>query len=1462
MADTKDIELVTKAVSENEKASLGKEEQQVPPTLSAAEEEEAAKKSYAGYIVDWFKDPFMTHMGPLFNIALDRPLEFSDMGRCQEVDSIAKNKAYFREIWLKECADKEPLKRSLSSVIFRYIGRGRVGIAVLLFGIQSANMFVSPLVMKALLLHFEGHAPLSEEWLYFLAALCLISPVLAVICKVQAFAALDRSGFVLRNGLMPLIFESALNLSPSARSANSGTINTVFASDAQILTEILPQFLFIFYAPLQVGICIWLLYRELGDALFMSFAVIGVSFPVLLACALGFGKYIRRKLVHTDGRVKLTKEIVNGIRIIKYYSWEDPFGQKLKDFREKEIKELKMVYLCWLMLEVVMNGMPVAMPVAVFYTFAKLGNDLTYATIFTSLQLFVTLVFPLQMLTGLATTLATAKTAIGRITDLFNQEMRKEYVNNNTEMGDNAIMFENASFAWELEKTAEEKKAEEEKKAAAAAVTAAEQISKGGAVPTEEEEDAASNDAKDAAVKAAEQEAKNRALNTLPMLNFNLKKGKLTAIVGPVGCGKSSMINSLLGEMYVKSGSISVNGTIAYHNQESWILNSNIRDNITFGKKFDQALLDKSIEHAALKPDMEVLPAGLDTEIGERGINLSGGQKARISLARCLYSEADINLLDDPLSAVDANVCDHLFNKGIKKMLCGAGKTVLLVTHQVHLLEFCDFIVVLNPDGTVKAACEYKDLAANGVNTAELASTITQGKDDAADDELDDFDEELSENGEFTEMESRLRSGSSAASAESVGVESLARSLTAESESSTSTKSRSLSRIRAASITQRGRSNTTRGRSNTRRGSGSTKSTAKDDENKTNGSQLVSDEERGTGLVKLDTYKFMISSGGWEWFYLGIMASIGAKFMLITTQYFLAKWGEANVIAEMAGSPLSFLVQLDHLHTFAALGMIGVLVKVINRAFSIGSGIKASRKYHDYMLERVIRAPISWFDVTPAGRITNRFTGDLSLADQGVSAIFTLIVSFNIDIILNFITIAGITEGTFLFLMIPLVFVYYKLSLFFRHTKVEVSRLVSISKSPVFIEIQQSLSGITSLRAYDAVSRFQTRLDNKLEAFGGVFYVQRKCESWVNIRVEMVGSLITFFVVLMSITTTIIKPQWLGPAISLSNETTMLMNLTLQMTTNLEGMMAGIERIAEYAKTVPIEDDDEEDEKRRQRVQDDKDDEDGSETQSLTSGGNWKVVRQEPPASWPTEGKVEFIDVHMRYRDQALVLKGVDFTVRPKEKVGIAGRTGSGKSTVFVTLFRMEGIERGRIEIDGIDIATIPVHTLRSKLCIIPQDPVMFTETLRRNVDPFDHHTDEEIIAALESVQLKEMLHLLPDGLQSEITEGGENLSVGQRQLICFARALLKKPKIIVLDEATAAIDNQTDSMIQEMIHERFKDCTVLTIAHRLHTIIDSDRIFVMDQGRVAEADTPAKLKLKDSGIFKQLWDAYETAHH
>ena len=1449
MADAKDVDV---------------EMLEVKTAASAEEEAREASTTFAGYIPDWFKDPLFSHMTPLFKVAMERPLERSDIGRCQKVDSVAENKAEFKKLWADECDARggEPAKRSLAKVVLNYIGRGRVGLAFALFGLQSANMFVGPLVMKALLMHFEGVSPLTDTNLYLLASLVLVAPILAAICKAQCFAALDRSGFVLRNGLMPLIFESALNLSPAARSTNSGTINTLFASDAQVLTEVLPQFLFIGYAPFQVAICIWLLYKELGDALFMSFAVIGVSFPVLLVCMVGFGTYIKKKLVHTDGRVKLTKEIVNGIRIIKYYSWEGPFCDKLQEFREKEIRELKMVYLCWLTLEIIMNGLPVAMPIAVFYTFVKLGNDLTYATIFTSLQLFVTLVFPLQMLTGLATTLATAKTALGRIADLLNQEMRTEYINNNNDnMGDSAVKFENVSFAWELEKTLEEKAAASD---AAAETTA--KAATGRPVQTKEEEEESLNDAANAAAKVVEQEAKNRALNTLPNLNFNLEKGKLTAIVGPVGCGKSSLLNSLLGEMYVKEGSVSVNGTIAYHNQESWILNSNIRDNITFGKKFDQDLLDKTIAHAALEPDMKVLPAGLDTEIGERGINLSGGQKARISLARCLYSEADINLLDDPLSAVDANVCDHLFNKGIKSMLCGAGKTVVLVTHQVHLLEFCDFVVVLNPDGTVKAACDFKDLAANGVDVDELASVTKAQEDEDEDVEEADVAVEESNDSESTERElaedvdahPRARNDS-LVSAHSVGAESDSGSV---SSKLTRLRSVSVSRARSASVTQRKRSNTRRDSKVSNNGSESKK-----DETKTDGSTLVNDEERSTGLIKLDTYKFMISSGGWEWFYMGIGASIGAKALAVTTQYFLADWGEANVIAEMADKPLSFTQQKGHLHQFATLGMLGVFVKVVNRAFSMCSGIKSSRIYHTKMLARVIQAPVSWFDVTPAGRITNRFTGDLNLADQGVSAIFTLIISFNIDIILNFVTIAGITEGTFLFLMIPLVFVYYELSIFFRHTKVEVSRLVSIGKSPVFIEIQQSLSGITSLRAYDCIARFQTRLDDKLESFGGVFLVQRKCESWVNIRIEAVGSLITFFVVMVAITTTIIKPQWLGPAMQISSETTFLMNFALQMTTNLEGMMAGIERIHEYARTVPIEDDDAEDHLRRTRAaQEDKDkengDEDGGEMQSLKAGGNWKVVRQEPPASWPSEGKVEFIDVHMRYRDQALVLKGVNFTVEPREKIGIAGRTGSGKSTVFVTLFRMEGVERGRIEIDGIDIATVPVHTLRARLCIIPQDPVMFTETLRRNVDPFDKHTDEEIISALECVQLKEMLQLLPDGLQSPITEGGENLSVGQRQLLCFARALLKRPKIIVLDEATAAIDNQTDSLIQEMIHERFVDCTVLTIAHRLHTIIDSDRVFVMDDGVIAEADTPAKLKLKQDGIFKKLWDAYESAHN
>jgi ATP-binding cassette subfamily C (CFTR/MRP) protein 1 len=451
------------------------------------------------------------------------------------------------------------------------------------------------------------------------------------------------------------------------------------------------------------------------------------------------------------------------------------------------------------------------------------------------------------------------------------------------------------------------------------------------------------------------------------------------------------------------------------------------------------------------------------------------------------------------------------------------------------------------------------------------------------------------------------------------------------------------------------------------------------------------------------------------------------------------------------------------------------------------------------------------------------------------------------------VTIATLTQGTFLILAVPLGFAYIQVGNKFRRVKVELQRMINIDKSPVFVQIQQSLAGIPSLRAYGKIHQFTKKMNRCIDSFNGVSFLKWKAESWMIIRLEFLGSLTVGFVILVSISSNLISDEYVGMALNFCYQMTTLASIAVYLVSNLESMLAGIQRIKMYVEGLPQEEPKGRGADDSRRVH--------GEQESVSLDANWKVTVAEPPADWPTAGKIEYIGVEMRYRDQDLVLKGVDFTINSKEKVGVAGRTGCGKSTLFVTLFRIENLSKGRIEIDGIDIATVPLKTLRSRLCIIPQDPVMFTDSLRRNVDPFDACTDAQILDALDKVKLSQMLKDMPNGLQTQISEGGENLSVGQRQLICFARALLRSPKIVVLDEATASIDNDTDKMIQDMITEKLKDCTVMTIAHRLHTIMSSDRIIVMNAGKVAEVDAPAALKTKEGGIFKQMWEQYEKAH-
>jgi len=1375
-----------------------------PSGYSKASASEAINPSDTpmGYDISGCGDPSLSHLSAMFKLGATRPLEITDLGIVQEYDNVENCTKELQEMWDEEC--KKPAgERKLRRVLFRFIGKLRFFFCFLCFGFWALNMFAAPIVMKLLMTHFAGLEILPKWKLYGVAVYSLVAPPLSLMVREYAIGTLNKAGMRLRNGLMPMIFKRSMNLSSAARTANAGSINNLFATDTNTLAEIWPQFLFVSFAPIQLSLVIYFLYDILGSAIWMSFAVVGGSFPILLTSAMGFGYFYRRKTVHMDARIKLTKELFYAIRMLKYYAWEIPFSNNVKECRQKEVNEAKGIYYSWLGMELVMQSLPYALPITVFYAHVKSGQALTYSTIFTSIQLFAMFMFPLQQMTGLATVFTSALVAIGRIQRLLEEELRTPYVKrDDPATKDYAVVFEKATLAWELR-------------------TETTDIVSDGIVPAEDTDKSESGENG-----KGQEEGQDRNFRTLVNIDFQVKKGQLAAVCGPVGCGKSSVISAILDEMCCIEGSVYLNGTIAYHSQQPWIMSASIKDNITFGQALDEKRLADCVEAAALGPDLKTLPAGLETEIGERGINMSGGQKARLSLARTLYNSADVILLDDPLSAVDANVCDHLFHKAMKDYLCAAGKTVILITHQVHLLHECDLVILLSADGTIKCACPFADLETNGVD-------------------LDGLIGHANEEVELDNAEGTRESMSSANNRMNFNEE---ESLGSEPSESRSRKETLRTRARTLSATT----------SMTEHPAYTAAVDAND------GSQLVIDEERSTGLIGWAPYWFLVAIGGnpsIAVFIACVLFALLGKLANVLLMEFIASWGEANVIAEMFGSPLSWPEQRSYVTKYAYYGMATVGLLLSQRVLAVVHGIICATQIHNKMLDHILKAPTSWFDVTPLGRIINRFTGDISTADSGVSAIAAIILCIGVDVLFNLGTIAVFTKGTFLIILIPVIYGYYLVSTYFRKTKVELVRLINISKSPVFVDITQSLSGVTSLRAYDKISMFSKRLNEDLQVFSGASHLRCKSEGWLYIRLEFIGAFVTFFVIMISISTTnIIQDQNLGICLTYSYQVTMLINSLITLMANIEAMMAAVERIQYYSTETPSEWAAEESNERTPTLLKSNADADVENARDEKKS-NWKVKIAEPPADWPSVGKIEYIGVKMRYRDQELILKGVDFTIAGNEKIGVAGRTGSGKSTVFVTLFRIENIEEGRIEIDGIDIATVPLTTLRSRLCIIPQDPVMFSDTLRRNVDPFDLHSDAEIMNALEQVQLTGMLHDMPDKLGTLITEGGENLSVGQRQLICFARALLKKPKIVVLDEATAAIDNTTDSLIQEMINVRLKDCTVMTIAHRLHTIIDSDRIFVMDQGKVAECDTPEKLKSKTGGIFHEMWTTYESTH-
>ncbi|XP_014219235.1 multidrug resistance-associated protein 1 isoform X2 [Copidosoma floridanum] len=895
-----------------------------------------------------------------------------------------------------------------------------------------------------------------------------------------------------------------------------------------------------------------------------------------------------------------------------------------------------------------------------------------------------------------------------------------------------------------------------------------------------------------------------------PMLrniNLQIKQGQLVAIVGSVGSGKSSLISAMLGEMEKLSGKVNTKGKIAYVSQQAWIQNATLQDNILFGSPFNKALYHRVVEACALTPDFKMLPAGDQTEIGEKGINLSGGQKQRVSLARAVYNNADIYFLDDPLSAVDSHVGKHIFENLIGSRGLIKKKTRILVTHGITYLPEVDHIIVLK-DGEISESGTYKELLDKRGSFADFLVQHLQ--------EVGNLkpDEESSE--DLMEIKQKLEN--------TIGSEELQQKISqARTRASVSiSDSTSIADKKSLNGSLHRKPSTDSQQSGSLVQSNNVKE-INQNQYKT-GEKLIETEKAETGSVKWTVYSHYLQSIGWFLAVSTIIMNAVFQSFSISANLWLSAWSSDN--ETVVNGTANTYKQNMYLGVYGAFGLGQAMTSFFcDLAPQLGCWL-AARQMHNVMMRGVLRAPLTFFDTTPIGRIISRFAKDVDVLDTSLPQQISDTIYCSYEVIATLVVISYSTP-MFISVIVPIGLVYYFIQRFYVATSRQLKRLESVSRSPIYSHFGESVTGAQIIRAYGVQDRFVNESESRVDFNQVCYYPSIIANRWLAVRLEMVGNLIIFFSALFAVLDKdTMSAGLVGLSISYALQITQTLNWLVRMTSDVETNIVAVERIKEYSET--------------------------------SQEAPWEIPDQDPPKDWPMRGSVEFHDYKVRYRDGLdLVLNGLSFSVDGGEKIGIVGRTGAGKSSLTLALFRIIEAAYGKIVIDEVDISKLGLHTLRSRLTIIPQDPVLFSGSLRLNLDPFNKCSDDDIWRALEHAHLKDFVKGLPNTLTHEVTEGGDNLSVGQRQLMCLARALLRKTKVLILDEATAAVDLETDDLIQRTIREEFKDCTVLTIAHRLNTILDSDRVIVLDKGSIIEFDSPDNLLQKqDSAFYSMAKDA------
>ncbi|KAH7654349.1 Xenobiotic-transporting ATPase protein [Dioscorea alata] len=1241
-----------------------------------------------------FSRIFFEWVTPLMKQGYKRPITEKDVWKLDSWDETETLIKKFQKCWQEESQRQKPW---LLRALHQSLG-GRFWLGGLFKIGNDASQFVGPIILELLLESMQQGDP---SWNGYIYAFSIFAGVtLGVLCEAQYFQNVMRVGFRLRSTLVAAVFRKSLRLTHEGRRKfASGKITNLMTTDAEALQQICQQLHSLWSAPFRITVAVILLYKQLGVASLIGSLMLVLMFPIQTYVISKMRALTKEALQRTDTRIGLMNEVLAAMDTVKCYAWEESFQSKVQSIRNDELSWFRRAQLLGAWNFFFLNSIPVIVTVISFGVFSLLGGDLTPAKAFTSLSLFAVLRFPLFMLPNLITQVVNANVSLNRLEELFLTEERILLPNPPLDPALPAISIKDGFFVW---------------------------------------------DSKD-------------ERPTLSNINLDIPVGSLVAIVGSTGEGKTSLISAMLGElppMVGTSTSVTIRGTVAYVSQVSWIFNATVRDNILFGSPFQPSRYEKAIEVTALQHDLDLLPGGDLTEIGERGVNISGGQKQRVSMARAVYSDSDVYIFDDPLSALDAHVGRQVFDKCIKDEL--RGKTRVLVTNQLHFLPNVDRIILVH-EGMVKEVGTFDELSISGVlfqKLMENAGKLEEQMEDKPGEAQDHEIKKSNENGEIQMPEN------------------------------------------------------------------SSKGEDKSNKGKVGKSVLIKQEERETGVVSWKVLARYKNALGGMWVVIGLLLCyILTEVLRVSSSTWLSAWTDQS-------SPKTHGPGFYNL-VYGLLSFGQVLVTLANSYWLIISSLYAAKKLHDAMLHSILRAPMVFFHTNPLGRIINRFAKDLGDIDRNVATFVNMFLGQVSQLLSTFVLI-GIVSTLSLWAIMPLLILFYAAYLYYQATAREVKRLDSITRSPVYAQFAEALNGLPTIRAYKAYDRMTNINGKSMDNNVRYTLVNMGANRWLAIRLETLGGIMIFFTASFAVMENQRAENQkafastMGLLLSYALNITNLLTAVLRLASLAENSLNAVERVGTYVE--------------------------------LPSEAPPVVENSRPPPGWPSSGIIRFQDVVLRYRPELPpVLHGISFTIGASEKVGIVGRTGAGKSSMLNALFRIVELEKGKIFIDDHDIAKFGLTDLRKALGIIPQSPVLFSGTVRFNLDPFNEHNDADLWEALERAHLKDVIRRNDLGLDIQVSEAGENFSVGQRQLLSLARALLRRSKILVLDEATAAVDVRTDALIQKTIREEFKSCTMLIIAHRLNTIIDCDRVLLLSSGQVVEFDTPEDLLSNEESSFSKM---------